>query len=163
MGFLGAFITAIYPDFYFETPLHYVTWDLLKSFLSHNFLMLGSVWLFVGGYVKVRVSNIISFVAGIIGTIAIGLLQNWLFAITNCPAENAMYLVRPAIEGVPLLSGYFMAAAGLLVVFLFALIYEFFAYKKEDRWYHTFGTEFKEMFCRKKLQKTVIPEEKAKE
>ena len=159
LGFLGAIITAIYPDFYVQTTSHNMTWDLLKSFLSHNTMLVGSLWLFVGGYVKIRVSNIISFMAGILGTVIIALLQNGLFAITNCPPQNAMYLLKPAIDGAPLLSGYFMAGVGLLVVFAFTVIYEFFAYKKEERWYHTFGTEFKEMFRCKKAEKDNPPKE----
>ena len=68
-------------------------WGIFKSFISHSVMMIGSLYLFVGGYVKIRVFNLIPYSAGLIFTLFVGLAVNGLFAACGLEMPNAMFLL----------------------------------------------------------------------
>lgn len=134
-GAIGALITVFYSDYLAADP-YMQQWITVKSLLSHNTMLIGCLFLFVGGYVKIRVSNLYKFFAGLVGSLIVGFAVIGLFAAFGLELPNAMYLLDTAIGGVPLFNGYFIGLLMLILVFTFAAIYEQFAVPKGQRWYN---------------------------
>ena len=140
-GTIGALISLFYPDFYLAQP-DFWDWGIFKSFLSHSTMMFGCLWLFTAGYVKIRVSNLLPYIAGLGGTWIVGMAINGLFALCHLDPPNAMFLQQSAIEGVPFLNGYGIALLMLALIFVFTAIWEFFACPKGTRWYDLLAKKF---------------------
>lgn len=134
-GIIGALVTTFYPDFYIANP-DVSNWMVLRSMIDHTTMMIGCLYLFVGGYIEVRVFNVVPFVCGLLFSGVVGLINNGIFSLCGLPAQNSMYLQKPAIEGVPFLSCYVIGLMAVALVFIVGVIYEFIALKKEDRWYN---------------------------
>lgn len=141
-GTFGALIT-VFESHYFAGPNPDLTYGSIKSMLSHSTMMVGSLYLFVGGFVKIRVSNLFWFCVGLIGCLFIGIFINSLFAWCGLPSPNSMYLVKSAIDDVPLFTGYFIAAVMVVLITIFTVTWEFFALKKGNRWYNHMSLYFK--------------------
>lgn len=140
-GTIGALISLFYPDFYLAQP-DFWDWGIFKSFLSHSTMMFGCLWLFTAGYVKIRVSNLPPYIAGLGVTWIVGMAINGLFALCHLDPPNAMFLQQSAIEGVPFLNGYGIALLMLALIFVFTAIWEFFACPKGTRWYDLLAKKF---------------------
>ena len=134
-GTLGALISLFYPDYYLAQP-DFWDWGIFKSFLSHSVMMIGSLYLFVGGFVKIRVFNLVPYAAGLLAAGLNGFLINGLFALCGLEPPNSMFLQESAIEGIPFFNGYGIALLMVILIFLFTVAWEFFAYKKDERWYN---------------------------
>lgn len=134
-GTIGALISLFYPDYYLAQP-DFWDWGIFKSFLSHSTMMGGCLYLFVGGFVKIRVFNLVPYIAGLLAAWLDGLLINGLFAVCGLEPPNAMFLQGSAIEGVPFFNGYGIALLMVILIFLFTAVWEFFACKKGERWYN---------------------------
>lgn len=129
-GFFGAAISLFYPDYYVMNPT-LADWGVLKSMLSHSTMLIGCLYLFVGGYVKIGVHNFLSLLSGMLCCLFIGLFNTYVLKL-----YDGMYLTRPAIDGIPLFSGYFIGGCILFLSLLFMIIYEQIAYPKGLRWYN---------------------------
>ena len=136
-GTIGALISLFYPDFYLAQP-DFWDWGIFKSFLSHSTMMIGCLYLFVGGYVKIRVFNLIPFAAGLLGTWIVGMAINGLFAACGLEPPNAMFLQYSPIAEIPFFNGYGIALLMICLIFLFTAVWEFFACPKGGRWYNRF-------------------------
>lgn len=134
-GVVGGLVTLFYPEFYMWTP-DFTSWYILKSFLSHSLMLLGCIYLFVGGFVKIRVDNTLYLAGGLLLTLAVGLIVNALFAACGLPDPNAMYLQKSPIAEVPFLNGYVIGLLMLALTFIFTAVWEFFACPKGERWYN---------------------------
>ncbi len=134
-GIFGALIT-VFEIHYFAGPNPQLTWGNLKSMLSHSSMLIGCAYLFVGKFVKIRVSNIVPLVIGLLGAGLLGVAVNTLFVINGLPNPNSMYLVESALEGTTLFTGYFLAAVLVALVLVFTIIWEQFTHKKGGRWYN---------------------------
>lgn len=134
-GTIGALISLFYPDFYLSQP-DFWDWGIFKSFLSHSTMMLGCLYLFVGGYVKIRVFNLAPYAAGLVGTLFVGLSINGLFAACGLEMPNAMFLLKSPIEEIPFFNGYGIGLLMVCLIFAFTVVWEFFAVPKGERWYN---------------------------
>ena len=134
-GIVGGLVTLFYPEFYMWTP-DFRSWYVWKSFLSHSTMLLGSLYLFVGGFVKIRVDNTVYLAGGLVLTLIVGLTVNALFAACSLPDPNAMYLQKSPIAEVPFLNGYVIGFLMLSLTFIFTAIWECFACPKGCRWYN---------------------------
>lgn len=92
-GTFGALIT-LFECHYFAGPNPDLSFGNFKSMISHSTMMVGCLYLFVGGYVKIRVSNLIPYCVGLVGCLVLGIAVNSLFAAFGLPSPNAMYLVE---------------------------------------------------------------------
>lgn len=126
----GALITL------FVTPPQISDWYEFQSALSHSCLLTGSLWLFVGGYVKIGVFNIIPYAMGLLSCGVVGGLVELIFYLGGRPSPNAMYLVHGPVE-LPEFKWWMFVICMLAIIFVFTVIWEFFTRKKEDRWYNT--------------------------
>lgn len=127
-GMFGALISLFYPEYYIHGGSIF-DWYVLKSMLSHSTMLLGCLYLFVGGYFKINRFNVVSYSIGLLFFGAVGLLVNWIFALAGLNAPNAMYLQHPPIEDVPFLNVYVIAALMLILVFAISFSYEALAKK----------------------------------
>lgn len=117
---------------------------MLQSSLSHTCLLITSAYLFVGGYVKINVFNVIPYTIGLLGIGVVGGALELLYFSLGLESPNAMFLVRGPDE-VPEMWGPYFLPPMLAIVFLTGLIAEFITKKKEDRWYNT-AAELTEYF-----------------
>lgn len=115
-GMFGALISLFYPEYYLHGGSIF-SWGIFKSMLSHSTMLVGCLYLFVGGYFKINRFNVVTYAIGLLFFGAIGLLVNWIFALSGLNAPNAMYLQHPPIEDVPFLNVYVIAAMMLALVF----------------------------------------------
>ncbi len=108
-------------------------WYSLKGLLSHSFFLFGALYLYVAGYVKIRVKCCISVIFGLIFFLIDGFIHNWLYSIFNLGEPNNMYLQHPPFENLPWLNTWVMGLAAILLVFIVTEIYELITLKKEER------------------------------
>ena len=156
-GTFGALIT-LFESHYFADLTSAYTFGNFKSMLSHSFMLVGCLYLFVGKYVKIKVSNLIPYAYGLLGCFVLGNFINWLFEANGLPNPNSMYLVKSALDSVPLFTGYFLAAVMVVLISLFTMIWEQFAYKKGQRWYNSIATIFKNKTIVEKVGESVTEE-----
>jgi hypothetical protein len=122
-GFFGAMISLIYPEYYFGSASLFA-WPVFKSMASHSTMLVGALWLFVGGYVPIRRSNTLVYAAGLGVYGLVGLVVNGLFAVNGLPDPNAMYLSRPPLAEAPFLNCWTIAVLMLAVIHGTALAWE---------------------------------------
>ncbi len=122
-GFFGAMISLFYPDYYLGAPSMW-EWGVLKSMLSHSTMLVGCVWLLLGGYVTVRRTNAILYAGGLLASGAVGLIVNGLFKANGLSDPNAMYLHYPPLAEAPFLNCYTISVLMVLLIFAFGMALE---------------------------------------
>ncbi len=122
-GFFGAMISLIYPEYYFGHA-NIFEWGVIKSMTSHSTMLIGSLWLFLGGYVPIRKKNTFVYFGGLLVYGVIGLGVNAIFAASGLGDPNAMYLSHPPLAEAPFLNCWTIAALMVIVIHLSTLVYE---------------------------------------
>ena len=110
-------------------------YDVLKGMLSHSTMVLGCIYLLVSGMVKIRVSNVISVIAGLSFFVIDGAIINTLYLISGRGECNSMYLQELPFPDMPWLNTLTMGIMGVAVAFIATAIYEQVALPCEERWY----------------------------
>lgn len=147
-GTFGALITL------FITPPGFGDWSNLQSAFSHSCLLVGSLWLFVGGYVKINVFNVVPYTLGLLSCGVVGGVVELIFYLGGLPSPNAMYLVHGPVE-MPEMQWWMIALIMLFLIFVFTMGWEYFTRKKkEDRWYKT-AKDLNQYFKIKKYEPAV--------
>lgn len=127
-GTFGALITL------FVTPPGFDNWWNLQAAFSHTCLLMSCLWLFVGGYVKINVFNLVPYSFGLLSCGAVGGIVELIYFLCGLPSPNAMYLVHGPNE-LPEFQWWIFVICMLAIIFIFTMIWEFFTRKKENRWY----------------------------
>ncbi len=140
-GIIGALVTIFYADPYLRSG-NMFDWETMKSMLSHNTMLIGCLYLFIGGFVKIRVSNLIPFSIGLLVCGLNGLIINILFILSGHSSPNSMYLMWSAIPELPFTMGWWIALILIGIVFILSMIWEFFL-PKTERWYYKIYDYFK--------------------
>lgn len=130
-GTFGALITL------FVTPPGFNDWMTLQAAFSHSCMLVGCLWLFVGGYVKINVYNLVPYTLGLLTCGVVGGIVELIFFLGGLPSPNAMYLVHGPVE-LPEFQWWMFALVMLVIIFAFTSLWEYFTRKKEDRWYKTY-------------------------
>ncbi len=108
-----------------------LNYKVLKGLLSHSTMLFGCLYLKVGGFVKIRVFNVVGVTAGLVTFIACGYLVNWLYARFGMESPDGMFLQsNPYFSVSPILLGIIV-----VVVLFFALALYELTFPKEERWY----------------------------
>lgn len=102
-GIFGALISLFYPEYYLHGASIF-EWGVFKSMLSHSTMLTGCFYLFLGGYVKVELKNLLVYGVGLLGFGVIGILVNITFSLAGLNAPNAMYLQHPPLAEAPFLN-----------------------------------------------------------
>lgn len=122
-GFFGAMISLFYPAYYLGASSIF-EWGVFKSMLSHSTMLIGSTWLLVSGYVKIRLSNAIVYFGGLLFYGLIGVIVNFTFEAFGLHNPNAMYLEHPPLSEAPFLNAVTIALLMVLIIFLFSSLME---------------------------------------
>lgn len=134
LGVIGGIFGIVLNEIYGNNPT-LASWHVLHGLLSHDTLLLGCVWVALGGYFKIRVKNITSIIIGLLSLVVLGWAMIGLYTMFNIEPVNCMFLLEPPIASMSFLNTYLIGLAALLILFLVTVLYEQFALKKEDRWY----------------------------
>ncbi len=106
-------------------------YDILKGMLSHSVMLLGCLYMLVGGYVKIGIFNVVSVTAGLGTFVVCGYIVNWLYEFFGMTSPDGMFLKsNPYIPVSPMVLGVF-------VIMIMALVFTLAEGKleKEERWY----------------------------
>lgn len=134
LGIIGGVIGIVFNEIYGNTGT-LADYDTLKGLLSHCTLIFGSIYLLVGGYIKIRVSNTISAFIGAVLLFVDGWFIIGIYTLCGLEPPNTMYLLESPFAGMEWFNSTVIGLAVILLVFAITAIYEQIALKKEDRWY----------------------------
>ncbi|MDR2867607.1 MAG: YwaF family protein [Acholeplasmatales bacterium] len=132
VGIVGNIAALIYPIYYLGHPLNY---EAIKSVLSHSILFICCLWLYIGGYFKIKLTNIIPYSICLAGAILIGVINFFIFKAVGADYQGIMYIQRPAIPNTPL-TIWIIAPLSLVVFGLVGFFVEFKDPKKERSYLH---------------------------
>ncbi len=132
-GLVCGSIGILLNENYASTP-SLLDWSVLKGLLSHSTLLLGCIYMRVGGFMKIRVFNVVSVAAGLMLFLVDGMFANWLYKVCGLPEVNAMYLLYSPYPSMPWLSPLLMGVVGVSLLFVGLALYEL-TFPKEERWY----------------------------
>lgn len=141
-GIFGSLVATFYPTFYIlASEAKKESYDTYKSMFSHTFLLIGCLYLYVGKFVKLRVSNVLSWLAGSACLMIIGLMLIGLFKISEYKYKlvfttSVLFILESPVEEVPWLIGPMMSLLVAPIIFLAGLIAELFL-PKEQRFFKT--------------------------
>ncbi len=131
-GVIGSLVTL------FVTPPGFNNWATLQSAFSHSCMLVGCLWLFVGGYVKINVYNLVPYSIGLLSCGVVDGLVELIFYLGGLPSPNAMYLVHGPVE-LPAFKWWLFVICMPVLIFAFTSLYEYFTRPKGKRWYKTYN------------------------
>ena len=150
LGLTGGIIGIVLNENYMNTP-SLADWDILKGLLSHSTMLFGCLYLLVGDYIKIRVSNLIS-VAGMLGFLLIdGIAIIWLYRLFNLTPPNSMFLLGTPFPNLSWLNTWTVGLMAVAVCFVATALYEQIALTKEERWYSKLKRYYKDQKYEKPL------------
>lgn len=120
-----------------------VDFDNVRSLTSHFIMILASTYIFIAGYAKISVNNLLPVAVGLIFNGILGLLTNHIFYLKGWADQNAMWLHDGLIPGVAATKGPYVALYAMALIFIFTAIYEQIKVEKGSRWYDRLGGFFK--------------------
>lgn len=121
-GLFGPTISLIYPTYYLSSGGN-LDYYVMKSLISHSFLLIGTMWLYLGGYFKPRLSNVIWYFLGLVVTGILGFITNVIYEVFLNRQINAMWMQAPAIDGTPF-DGWLLGVITLFIVGIISVIFE---------------------------------------
>ncbi|MBE0700493.1 MAG: YwaF family protein [Acholeplasmataceae bacterium] len=136
-GFFGAMISLFYPEYYLGASSMF-EWGVLKSMISHSTMLVGAIWLLIGNYFPIRITNTIVYAVGLLFYGLVGIIVNQTFLYFGHGNPNAMYLDHAPLSDVPFLNAYTISLLMLLFIIIFALFYEIIYVKKNERSFQQF-------------------------
>ncbi len=134
LGIFGGIIGIVFNENYISTP-NLADWGILKGLLSHSTMLFGCIYLLFADYVKIGVSNMLYVFLGLLLLVADGAIIIFLHWIFGLELPNSMYLLELPFPSMPWLNVVTIGILAMLVIFVATCLYEFLAFKKEDRWY----------------------------
>ena len=97
---------------------------VLKGLLSHSTMIVGSLIMLTGGFIKVRVSNFLSVASGLLLFFVTGMTINSLYEYFELPPCNSMYLLKNPFDNLPWLTTPVIGVVGVLVCFVLSGTYQ---------------------------------------
>ena len=106
-------------------------YDILKGMLSHSTMLLGCLYMRVGGFVRVRMFNVVSVTAGLACFVLCGVLVNGLYEHFGMVPPDGMFLrSNPYLKISPIWLG-----LGVVVLMFVILSIREQSLPEEERWY----------------------------
>lgn len=95
-------------------------YDILKGMLSHSTMLVGTLYLAVGGYVHMRTFNAVSVAAGLGTFVLCGLTVDWLYEAFGMEAPDGMFLrSNPYFSFSPVVPGIILVLCMAVVLWLY--------------------------------------------
>lgn len=143
LGVTGGIIGIVFNEIYISNP-NLADYDVLNGLLSHSTLLFGAIYLLVGGYINIRVSNVKSVFYGLMLLLVDGVAVISLYRLFGMEAPNCMYLLENPFPQIKWFNTFVLGIIGLIVVFIITSIYEQIALPESNRWYIKEKEESKE-------------------
>ena len=145
LGIIGGVVGIVFNENYISTP-SLADYSVLKGLLSHSTMLIGCIYLLVGKYFKIRVSNMPAVIGGLLFLILDGLLMIGLYRlfIPQIDPPNCMFLLENPFPQLPWFNPWLLGVASAIVIFAFTAVYEYFAVEKGERWYNKIANKIKE-------------------
>jgi hypothetical protein len=134
IGIVGGAIGVLFNEIYLSDPT-FSDWDVLNGLLSHSTMTFGCIYLLVGGYINIRVKNVMSVACGLFLLLADGIAVISLYKLFNMDPPNCMYLLENPFPQIKWFNPLVLGGIGICVVFVITVLYEQFALVEENRWY----------------------------
>lgn len=134
LGTVGGIIGIVFNEAYISTP-DFRDFNVLKGMLSHVTMLFGSIYLLVGKYIKIRVDNMISAVAGLAFMVVDGAILIFLFKKFGIDPPNIMFLLENPFPELPWFNTLTIGILAILLVFTVTALVERFLLPSEERWY----------------------------
>lgn len=134
LGITGGIIGILFNENYGSNP-NLLDWNILKGLLSHSVMLLGCLYLLEGGYIKIRVKNVLSVLGGLIFLLIDGGIIIGLYRVANLTPPNSMYLLENPFPQLPWLNTFTIGAFAIIIVFGITALFEQIALTKDERWY----------------------------
>ena len=126
-GVLGIVLNANFDN----TPT-LADYDVLKGLLSHSTMLFGCLYMLIGGYIRIRVFNSVSIMAGLLCFISCGMAVDSLYIVCGMEAPDGMWLRSNEYLPIPPL---LLGALAPVIVFIVLSLWEL-RLPSEERWYH---------------------------
>lgn len=134
IGIVGGVIGVLFNEIYLSNP-DFGNWDVLNGLLSHSTMTFGCIYLLAGGYISIRVKNVMSVACGLLLLLADGIVIIGLYRLFNMDPPNCMYLLENPFPQIKWFNPLVLGGIGICVVFLITVIYEQVTLVEENRWY----------------------------
>ena len=134
LGLVGGVIGIVINENYIANP-NLADWDILKGLLSHSTMLVGCIYLLTGGYIKIRVDNLISVTGMLLFLVLDGGIVIGLHKLCQLDPPNCMYLLENPVPALPWFNTWLIGVLGILLCFAVTAIYEQIVLPKEERWY----------------------------
>ncbi len=106
-------------------------YDILKGMLSHSTMLLGCLYMRVGGFVRVRMFNVVSVTAGLACFVLCGIVVNGLYTHFGMVPPDGMFLrSNPYLKVSPIWLG-----LGVVALMFILLSIREHKLPEEERWY----------------------------
>ena len=135
LGVVGGIIGLVFNEIYINNPT-FADWSSVKGLFSHATLIFNAIYIYVGGFMNIRVKNVISVIIGMSFLVVDGAAVILLFKLCGLDAPNSMYLLKSPLPSSPIINTWTIGILGVILVFVISATYEFFMLKKPDRWYN---------------------------
>ena len=96
-------------------------YDVLKGLLSHSTMLFGCLYMLIGGYIRIRVFNSVSIMAGLLCFISCGMAVDSLYIACGMEAPDGMWLRSNEYVSVPPL---LLGALAPVIVFIVLSLWE---------------------------------------
>ena len=134
LGVVGGIVGILFNEIYSSNP-NLLDYGVLKGLLSHSTMLFGCIYLLVGGYIKIRVKNVVSVFLGLLLLLVDGGIIIGIHRLANLEPPNSMYLLNSPFAGLPWINTATIGIASLMLVFTITTIVEQLTLKREERWY----------------------------
>ncbi len=134
LGLVGGVIGIVINENYIANP-NLADWEILKGLLSHSTMLVGCIYLLTGGYIQIRVDNLVSVTGMLLFLVLDGGIVIGLHKLFNLDPPNCMYLLENPLPALPWFNTWLIGVLGILLCFAVTSIYEQLALPKEERWY----------------------------
>ena len=141
LGVIGGVVGIVINENYIANP-NLADWDILKGLLSHSTMLFGCLYLLTGKFIKIRVSNMLTIMIGLVGMLLDGLFVIWIYRHFNLDPPNAMYLLSTPFDNIPWLTTWTIGVLAVVILFAFTVIIEQIFVKKGERWYNKIKATF---------------------
>lgn len=146
LGLIGGTVGLVLNENYMSNPT-FTDWFVVKGLLSHSTLIFGSIYILVGKYIKIRVSNIFSVIGGLLFLILDGVFVISLHKIFKLDCPNCMFLLENPFPQLPWFNSWVLGIAVVIVLFIVTVLIEQLTLEKEERWYNTLNKNLARKEC----------------